>query len=159
MPGLKKKDANGEDPYYIDSVGYKLIQKIDLLIGNTCFDSIDGDYMFLWQALSGKAGKDLGEMVGNYKSEADRINASKAAVRLYVPIPFWFNSATAGGHTGAALPVAAIPFQRDQSTRFPEKFERRHRKLRQRCDQPVHQQDRQDEDQRSRRQDTDQLGR
>ena len=111
LPGLKKKDENGQDPYYNDSVGYKLIQKIDLFIGNTCFDSITGDYMFLWQALSGKAGKDLGEMVGNYKNDADRIKASKAAVRLYVPIPFWFNSATAGGHTGAALPVAAIPFQ------------------------------------------------
>ena len=113
LPGLKKFDADSDDaPSYKDYVGYRLIQKIELLIGgNTCLDSLTGDYMYMWQALSGKAGKNISEMVGNFDSDDQRICASQCATRFYVPIPFFFNSACAGGHTGNALPIAAIPFQ------------------------------------------------
>tara|TARA_Y100001970_G_scaffold291532_1_gene429030 strand:+ start:1152 stop:2471 length:1320 start_codon:yes stop_codon:yes gene_type:complete len=110
LPGLKSA-GGATAPSYKDFVGYKLIQKIEMLIGNTCLDSLTGDYMYMWQSLSGKAGKDISEMVGNFDSHDQRVCASQCAVRYYVPIPFWFNSAMAGGHTGAALPIAAIPFQ------------------------------------------------
>tara|TARA_B100000886_G_scaffold281877_1_gene206015 strand:- start:2926 stop:4242 length:1317 start_codon:yes stop_codon:yes gene_type:complete len=111
LPGLKSADASKDAPSYFDFVGYQLIQKIELLIGNTCLDSLTGDYLYMWQALSGKAGKDISEMVGNFDSDDQRICAAQCATRYYVPIPFWFNSACAGGHTGNALPIAAIPFQ------------------------------------------------
>lgn len=118
LPGIKKRQLRQEetedtvkDPSYMDSVGYKMIRKVDMFIGNICLDSLTGEYMLMWQALSGKAGKEIGEMVGDYGSAAERACASACAVRLYVPIPFWFNSAMAGGHTGAALPIAAIKFQ------------------------------------------------
>jgi len=111
LPGLKSADDNEGAPSYVDFVGYQLIQKIELLIGNTCLDSLTGDYLYMWQALSGKAGKNISEMVGNFDSDDQRICAAQCATRYYVPIPFWFNSACAGGHTGNALPIAAIPFQ------------------------------------------------
>lgn len=112
LPGIKKSTTEEiADPKYIDSVGYRMIRKVDMFIGNICLDSLTGEYMYMWQALSGKAGKEIGEMVGDYGSQAERACASACATRLYVPIPFWFNSAMAGGHTGAALPIAAIKFQ------------------------------------------------
>lgn len=112
LPGLKKfNESDDAAPSYKDYVGYRLIQKIELLIGNTCLDSLTGDYMYMWQALSGKAGKNISEMVGNFDNNDQRICASQCATRYYVPIPFFFNSACAGGHTGNALPIAAIPFQ------------------------------------------------
>ena len=108
LPGL----TNGT---YINRVGQALIERCQIFLGSQCIDEVTAEYLFMWDSLSGQAGKSLGEMIGhdpdgihpsNFAADA----RSQRAQRLYVPIPFWFNSACPGGVTGNALPLISLQF-------------------------------------------------
>jgi hypothetical protein len=116
LPGL----TNGR---YIDRVGQALIERCQIFLGSQCIDEVTAEYLFMWDCLSGQAGKALGEMIGHdpdgihpsnggwNDDDLDAVNArSQRAQRLYVPIPFWFNSACPGGVTGNALPLISLQF-------------------------------------------------
>ena len=97
---------------YIDRVGQALIERCQIFLGSQCIDEVTSEYLFMWDCLSGQSGKRLGEMIG-HDPEAihpSGNNRSERAQRLYVPIPFWFNSATPGGVTGNALPLISLQF-------------------------------------------------
>jgi len=105
-------DLPGIDGTYSDRVGQLLVDKCSINIGNQCIDEVTSDYLFMWDCLSGQAGKALDEMIG---CDADCKNpkgadADKYAKRLYVPIPMWFNSAVPGGVSGNALPLISLQF-------------------------------------------------
>lgn len=128
IPGLSKGR-------YIDRVGQALVENVQILLGSQCIDDIGSDYLFMWDCLTGKAGKRLGEMIGSDpegihpSNHVDTLtpaegqeeeecpetipskdSRSQRAQRLHVPIPFWFNSAMPGGVTGNALPLIALQF-------------------------------------------------
>tara|TARA_B100000886_G_scaffold281877_1_gene206014 strand:- start:1431 stop:2684 length:1254 start_codon:yes stop_codon:yes gene_type:complete len=105
LPGL----SNG---VYAPRVGQALIERCQIFLGSQCIDEVTAEYLFMWDSLSGQAGKALGEMIGH---DPDGIHPSgdykdERAQRLYVPIPFWFNSACPGGVTGNALPLISLQF-------------------------------------------------
>ncbi len=105
LPGI----INGS---YKDRVGQMLVDKCSINIGNQCIDEVTSDYLFMWDCLSGQAGKSLDEMIG---CDGDCKNPKgdlkdKFAKRLYVPIPVWFNSAIPGGVTGNALQLISLQF-------------------------------------------------
>lgn len=115
LPGIwdKREDAAIADkpedaPYYTDRLGYKMIERIELKIGNQVIQSLDGDYLDIYAALQGDTRRgDSSQLVFNYKNRNDRIAASQVAQRLYVPIPFFFTSSTYN-----ALPLAGIPYHK-----------------------------------------------
>ena len=105
LPGL----SSGS---YDTRVGQALIERCQIFLGSQCIDEVTAEYLFMWDSLSGQAGKALGEMIGH---DPDGIHPSgeyrdQRAQRLYVPIPFWFNSACPGGVTGNALPLISLQF-------------------------------------------------
>jgi hypothetical protein len=105
IPGLSQGS-------YINRVGQALVERCQIFLGSQCIDEVTSEYLFMWDCLSGKSGKRLGEMIGHdpegtHPSGVDR---DERAQRLYVPIPFWFNSSTPGGVTGNALPLISLQF-------------------------------------------------
>lgn len=97
---------------YDDRVGQALIERCQIFLGSQCIDEVTAEYLFMWDCLSGQTGKRLGEMIG---SDPEGIHPSgdyahERAHRMYVPIPFWFNSACPGGVTGNALPLISLQF-------------------------------------------------
>lgn len=112
--GLSNEDAaaqaaeyvDGLFPYYKDRLGYKMIERIELKIGNQVIQCLDGDYLEAYTALQGDAYIKR-QLVFNYSSVDQRRAASQHAQRLYVPIPFFFSSST---HN--ALPLAGIPYHK-----------------------------------------------
>lgn len=105
-------DLPGINGQYKDRVGQMLVDKCSINIGNQCIDEVTSDYLFMWDCLSGQAGKAMDEMIG---CDADCKNPKGAdrdafAKRLYVPIPVWFNSAIPGGVTGNALQLISLQF-------------------------------------------------
>jgi hypothetical protein len=102
----------GIDGDYVPRVGQQLIERISILIGQQCIDELTSEYLFMWDALSGQAGKNLGEMIGHNPSDSTDLDdlSSSRARNLYVPIPFWFSSNCAGGITGNALPLISLQF-------------------------------------------------
>ena len=97
---------------YAPRVGQALIERCQIFLGSQCIDEVTAEYLFMWDSLSGQAGKALGEMIGH---DPEGIHPSgdykdERAQRLYVPIPFWFNSACPGGVTGNALPLISLQF-------------------------------------------------
>lgn len=105
LPGL----SSGSYP---PRVGQALIERCQIFLGSQCIDEVTAEYLFMWDSLSGQSGKQLGEMIGHdpegkHPSGAFR---DEKAQRLYVPIPFWFNSSCPGGVTGNALPLISLQF-------------------------------------------------
>lgn len=99
LPGL------AGDAFYVDRAGFKLVRKVEIMLGNQCVQSFDGEYIEMWQAFTQTAGKGLKEMVGNFDSDAERLANAKQAHRLYVPIPAFF------AEEGKALPIGALVYQ------------------------------------------------
>ena len=94
---------------YVPRVGQALIERCQITLGSQCIDEITAEYLFMWDCLSGQSGKELREMIG-HDPEAEYPERHQRAQRLYVPIPFWFNSACPGGVTGNALPLISLQF-------------------------------------------------
>ena len=97
--------AIAEAPYYTRAVGQAIIQQANFFIGGQNIDYIRGEYLFIWEELSGQPGKRLKEMTGNYVSVNALQRASSQPRRLYVPLPFWFTL-----NSGLALPLVSLQF-------------------------------------------------
>jgi len=97
--------TNPNAPYYTRAVGQALIQQANFFIGGQNIDYIKGEFLFIWEELSGQPGKRLKEMTGNYVSINALQRASSQPRRLYVPLPFWFTM-----NSGLALPLVSLQF-------------------------------------------------
>lgn len=90
---------------WTNAIGQALITSASLAIGNTVVDTLSDNYLFVWEELSGKPGKRLGEMIGKYATLKERQAFAKRSHDLYVPLPFSFTR-----DTGLALPIVALQF-------------------------------------------------
>lgn len=98
---LKGKDAIS----WTNAIGQKLIESASLAIGNTVVDTLQDTFLYVWEELSGKPGKRLGEMIGKFNTVEERQAFAKRGHDLYVPLPFSFTQST-----GLALPIVALQF-------------------------------------------------
>jgi hypothetical protein len=115
LPGIGAKDptnaATGlltgdtKAPYWTDSVGHALIESASFSVGGQSIDHMKGEFLFIWEELSGAPGKRLSEMTGRLGTVAQLQRASQQARRLYVPLPFWFCL-----NSGLALPLISLQF-------------------------------------------------
>lgn len=102
--------ATGDNAvYWTNAIGQYLLQSVKLTIGGTIIDTLYDTYLFMWEELSGKPGKRLGEMIGKFDTVALRQATSRRSRWLYVPLPFYFTE-----NTGLALPLVSLQFHNVQ---------------------------------------------
>lgn len=90
---------------WANAIGQLLVKTACLVIGGSTIDSLYNDFLFMWEELTGKAGKRLTEMVGKRHSRQQLICDSHSSRILYVPLPFWFTK-----HSGNSLSLASLQF-------------------------------------------------
>ena len=81
--------------YYVNAVGFALIQDLQVEIGGTEVDTLYPEWMFFWDEMTGRPGARLGEQIGKFEYSADveddMIEFASQARTLFVPLPLWFN--------------------------------------------------------------------
>ena len=99
--------ATGENrPFWTNSIGQALIESANFFIGGQNIDYMKGEFLFIWEELTGQPGKHLREMTGNFGGAINTLQAVSAQPRrLYVPLPFWFTL-----NSGLALPLVSLQF-------------------------------------------------
>ena len=91
--------------HWHEAIGQHLIKRVSIVIGGQVIDTLYSDFLFMWEELTGKAGKRLMEMIGKSQTFLQRIEASALDRILYVPLPWWFTTTT-----GNALPLISLQF-------------------------------------------------
>lgn len=87
---------------WVRYLGYAIIQDIVLEIGGKQVDKQYGEWLYLWEEVSGRQNKGIDKMVGNLP-EIYNFSKKKNAYDLYIPLRFWFNK-----FSGLNLPLIAM---------------------------------------------------
>ena len=110
--------TDGSQGSYVNSAGFALIEEISLEIGEQEIDKQTGEWMEIWSTLSTPAG--LKDALSNMIGRVDGLNLTPTAapaascsvgtykfgaVKLYIPLQFWFNK-----NPGLYLPLLAMQY-------------------------------------------------
>jgi hypothetical protein len=98
-------DGSLWEPYWTRAIGQALIESVNFFIGGQNIDYMKGEFLYIWEELTGQPGKRLVEMTGNYRALESLMVASRQPRRLYVPLPFWFTM-----NSGLSLPIVSLQF-------------------------------------------------
>ena len=98
-------ELGGVWAHWTNNVGQHLVRSAKIVIGGTTIDTLHNDLLFIWEELSGRAGRRLQEMCLKRFTRAQLICDSRQKRLLYVPLPFWFCQ-----NSGSALPLASLQF-------------------------------------------------
>jgi hypothetical protein len=115
----QKKTLNAS---YVNSLGHALIEEVSVEIGEQEIDRQTGEWMYIWSKLSTTPGvlEGFKDMIGTYSSglvptptsvvynNAVSLAGSTyqyGAVKLYIPLQFWFNR-----NPGLYLPLIALQY-------------------------------------------------
>lgn len=74
--------------HWHNAIAQRIFEQSTLLVGSHWAETLYSDYLFIWEEVSGKAGKRLTEMIGKRKTRKALIEDSKYDRTLYVPLPF-----------------------------------------------------------------------
>lgn len=110
--------SDGSSGVYVNSTGYSLIEEVSLEIGEQEIDKQTGEWMQIWSTLSTSASQidALNNMVGRtdglnqppvvIPSPSCSVGGYKyGAIKLYIPLQFWFNK-----NPGVYLPLLAMQY-------------------------------------------------
>lgn len=87
------------------NLGYRLIKKIELDIGNKIIDTQYGEWMYIWSEINVTGNeKGLNMMTGN-TDLFTHFSSTKDSKRLYIPLQFWFCKSH-----GLALPLISLKY-------------------------------------------------
>jgi hypothetical protein len=116
LPYVKMSD--GTAGTYVNAAGYAIIEEISLEIGEQQIDKQTGEWMYIWSTVSTSAGQRdaLNNMIGRmdgqntppvtFPPETCSVGTYKyGALKLYVPLQFWFNK-----NPGLYLPLLAMQY-------------------------------------------------
>lgn len=67
-----------------------MIDEVTFEVGSQIVDKWTGEFLQLWERVSGQPGKPLREMIGQFDAEEDLRDFAALSRRLYVPLPFYF---------------------------------------------------------------------
>jgi len=93
--------------YWANGIGNILVKQVDLEIGGQLIDRHYSEWLDIWNQLTMNSSK-IGAydaMVGNYSSISGMESNAVSALRLYVPMCFWFNKDYA-----MVLPLIALQY-------------------------------------------------
>lgn len=91
--------------HWVQAVGHAMINYIEIEVGSQIIDRLYGDFLQMWERVAGKAGKYLGEMIGQFDTVEDLRDFAADDRILYVPVPFYF-----ARHSECALPMIALQY-------------------------------------------------
>ena len=98
--------------YWVNAVGFALIQDLQVEIGGTEVDTLYPEWMFFWDEMTGRPGARLGEQIGKFEYSADveddMIEFASQARTLFVPLPLWFNKYFM--EHGLSIPLIALTY-------------------------------------------------
>lgn len=98
--------------YWVNAIGYALIDEITLEIGSQDIDTLYSDYLFLWEELTQRPGARIRESVGRFDwsdtVESDMVEFSSQPRNLFVQVPFFFNKYFL--EKGLAIPMVALTY-------------------------------------------------
>jgi hypothetical protein len=80
--------------HWVNGVGHVIIDYIEFEIGSQVIDRLYGDYLQIWERVTGKSGKQLGEMIGYFNNEQDMRNFAAKDRTLFIPIPFYYTQSS-----------------------------------------------------------------
>jgi len=89
--------------HWANAVAQLIIKRAALFVGGHLTDTLYGVSMYMWEELSGKAGKRLREMIGKRKSREQLIYDAQRKQRFYVPMPFYYTL-----NPGNAMPLVNL---------------------------------------------------
>jgi hypothetical protein len=115
------KDQN-DTATYISNLGHAIIEEVSIEIGEQEIDKQTGEWMHIWSKLSTQPGVQAGfnDMVYNYANGVEPPSTQPVldnsvsiggstyqygAVKLYIPLQFWFNK-----NPGLYLPLLALQY-------------------------------------------------
>ena len=116
LPYVRRTD--GSVAQYVNSLGHALIEEISIEIGEQEIDKQTGEWMEVWSLLTTPPGQELG--YNNMIGRVDGLNQPPSvlppqtcsvgnyqygAVKLYIPLQFWFNK-----NPGLYLPLLAMQY-------------------------------------------------
>ena len=93
---------------WINNLGYKIIESIDLEIGGNIIDKQYGKWLFIWNELAENSFKKstINKIIGNLPELTNYDKSTKNSYSLYIPLKFWFNK-----DYGSALPLISMRYQ------------------------------------------------
>ena len=91
--------------HWVNGIGQYLLKNVKIIIGGSTVDQLWNDFLFIWEELSGKAGRRLTEMIGKRYTRTQLVCDSREKRQLFIPLPFWFCE-----HSGNALSLASLQF-------------------------------------------------
>lgn len=98
--------------YWVNAIGYALIEEVSLEIGSQDIDTLYSDYLLLWEDLTQRPGARVREAVGRFdftdSVEDDMIEFASKERQLFVQIPFFFNKYFL--EKGLALPLISLTY-------------------------------------------------
>ena len=98
--------------YWVNAVGYALIEEVALEIGSQDIDTLYSDYLFLWEELTQRPGARVREAVGRHEWSEDvenyMIEYAAKYRELFVQLPFFFNKYFL--EKGLALPLISLTY-------------------------------------------------
>ena len=110
--------SDGSSGVYVNALGYSFIEEISLEIGEQEIDKQTGEWMQIWSKVSTPAAQQ--EALNNMVGRVDGLNIAPSvipasscsvggykygAVKLYIPLQFWFNK-----NPGLYLPLLAMQY-------------------------------------------------
>ncbi len=113
-------DASGNPTYYpsgaywVNAIGYALLQEVTLEIGSQDIDTVYADYMFIWEELTQRAGARIRETVGRFEwssSVEDDMMLWSNHLRgreLFIQVPFFFNKYFL--EKGLSIPLISLTY-------------------------------------------------
>lgn len=93
---------------WVEELGHFLVKSVEVEIGGQRIDKHYGRWLSIWSSLTLASGKTDGynNMIGNTSAmNGATTSATKAGLRLYVPLQFWFCR-----NAGLALPLIALQY-------------------------------------------------
>ena len=98
--------------YWVNAIGYALIQEISLEIGSQDIDTLYSDYLFLWEELTQRPGARILESIGKFEwnslVEDEMMEFASKQRELFVQIPFFFNKYFL--EKGLAIPLISLTY-------------------------------------------------
>lgn len=95
--------GTGDHFYFVNAVGYAMIEKITLRLGQQDVESQSGRFMEMWEELASPPGKRLAEIIARHSTEAGLIQQAKHVQVLMTPVSIWCFTKYAD-----ALPLLAL---------------------------------------------------
>jgi hypothetical protein len=94
---------------WTEGIGYALIKRVQIFMGDNLIDEQDSRFMYIWDELSKKTGTNdnRNAMVGKYESITLNQTNAQSPVELVVPLNFWFCK-----DLSLAIPLVALRYHK-----------------------------------------------